>query len=182
MIRHTCIDKKYIVKVDYREDEDICSQTLLMEIFWTQILKIYAKSHIFKEAATNPRDKWSYNAPSPTPPPPHGGLMTDHLFHFGLRPLCTMGFQSSAVQYNANVRTPVKSICHWRRQLHISLQLMQYLFPDCNRATYCNNKPTRKKLGELITQTIRKATLKSKILKNMSKYRDSIFLVMSASR
>ena len=55
---------------------------------------------------------------------------------------------------------------------------------DWNRATDCNNKPTRWKWGEKIAKEkyVRKATWNRKILKNKSKDRDSNFLVVFSSR
>ena len=54
---------------------------------------------------------------------------------------------------------------------------------DWNRATDCNNKPTRRKEREQIAieKNIRKVTWNTKILKNKSKDRDSNFLVVFSS-
>ena len=61
---------------------------------------------------------------------------------------------------------------HWSWGLYISLQFLYCLdyFPDWNRATDYNNKPTWIKIGEkiVIEKKIRKVTWSSKILKTSS--------------
>ena len=59
-----------------------------------------------------------------------------------------------------------------------TIHLMLNWFPDCNRATYVNNKPTTRRLGEKNTK---KVVWNSKILKNKSKERDGNFLAMFSS-